>query len=123
MTDFVINNQKNDQSSSHSFLLCVQYAKFLKQPLELWMFVPCNDNGNILAMPYNYNAFTNELPREVYSYSFTDCVNYRQAKDRVLFEGVNEIQASIVLQSNLIIENIIHFDLTLTPTALKQIGL
>lgn len=28
-----------------------RYAKFLKQPIELWMFVPCDEDGNVLEEP------------------------------------------------------------------------
>ena len=51
------------------------YAKFLKQPLTLGMFVPCDLEGLILAKPSD-EAYENCL----------DNVIYREAKSRVIFE-------------------------------------
>ena len=56
------------------------YARLLKQPLTLGMFVPCNEDGNVLSEP-----------SEKYDFDTTDfdflCEQYRQAKERVVFEG------------------------------------
>lgn len=43
------------------------YAKFLKQPLTLGMFVPCSEDGDVLIE------------------SFSE--KYKEAKERVLFKG------------------------------------
>lgn len=50
------------------------YANFLKQPLELWMFVPCNEEGGVLEEPDGYS-------------SFEYLQQYQKAKERCLFEG------------------------------------
>ena len=56
------------------------YARLLKQPLTLGMFVPCNEDGNVLSEP-----------SEKYDFDTTDfdflCEQYQQALDRVVFEG------------------------------------
>ena len=59
------------------------YDDFLEQPLKLEMFVPCDEEGDILEEPTNYekrllNMMT-EYNDEVY--------RYKQAKEKVLFEG------------------------------------
>jgi hypothetical protein len=55
------------------------YANFLKQPIKLEMFVPCDDDGNAIKLP---NAcICTDLCRL--------CKKYQQAKEKVLFEGLN----------------------------------
>lgn len=70
MTDFVLEQCEIKQSTSEFKESVFKYAKFIKQPLELWMFVPCDDNGNVLWEGANWNK------------KF-----YQQAKERCLFEG------------------------------------
>jgi len=79
MTDFVIKNQKNTQSSAHSFFICVQYANFLKEPLELGMFVPCDRNGNVLEEPERVHFSTN------FDYK-AELSIYLEALERCLFD-------------------------------------
>lgn len=89
MTDFVLvqkdvlSTYKNHDKGA-LFERCESYANFLKQPLELWMFVPCDEDNNILVHPYDkiYPAsmsFSNQI--EDYNLKF------KQAKERCLFEG------------------------------------
>ena len=61
------------------------YANFLKQPLKLEMFVPCDSDGNVLANPNNnMNLKYPKLKHQ----------QYRQAKEKVLFKGatINEYE-------------------------------
>jgi hypothetical protein len=75
-------------SRAMRFTNCLKYAKFLKQPLELWMFVPCDENGNTLQEPTKYSNWTN------FDYSGTDigfedeklCREYQKAKEACIFE-------------------------------------
>jgi hypothetical protein len=141
MTDFVLEQVKR-KVSIISHMICIEdYANFLKQPLELWMFVPCDKEGNVLEEPksdYKPIAFwnagevdekTNDLYRE-----------YQEAKDRVLFEGFEVDYSSKPLQiiksdcmphflpDNLkigrkTVEHLVKYNLELTPAVIKQIGL
>lgn len=110
MTDFVLNKK-----ASHTQI--VKYAKFLKQPLKLEMFVPCDDNGNVLQDPGLIPSFELE--------------QYRKAKEKVLFEncdfdGIDVIiNKSIYISSfrnfnNLTIESLIYGSVVLTLNATKQ---
>ncbi len=80
------------------------YAKFLKQPLKLEMFVPCDENGNILEEPKktDYQVDVNtKCSGWKYLYDSNDkligyyddrkwkedFVKFKQAKEKVLFEG------------------------------------
>lgn len=90
------------------------YANFLKQPLKLEMFVPCDEEGNVL-----------EEPDKEFELSYWDCSTkiskYQQAKEKVLFEGFRVSKAKLFINSEKTIEDLIKYDLTLTPNATKQI--
>ena len=144
MTDFVIDrfNERNEDYD----ILVYNYANFLKKPLELWMFVPCDENGNVLEEPESLKGFY-ETDNEG---MIQECIlqqKFQQAKERCLFEGLEinlftngrirfynkekELSKmySIVFDKNGIIENktdiesICKYPITLTQTAIKQIGL
>lgn len=95
MTDFVL------QDKSMSGLSIANYANFLKQPLELWMFAPCDEDGNILEEPKD-EALCEYCPLENWKSDSkgescegsrcdvaTENYNkkYYQAKERCFFEG------------------------------------
>lgn len=81
MTDFVLDQEKvipselNTNPMSDCDRLFVRrvigYGRFLKQPLKLEMFVPCDDKGNVLENPICQ----------------VELEQYRKAKEKVLFEG------------------------------------
>jgi len=92
MTDFVLREQKNIMWDS--FNKVVRYANFLKQPLTLGMFIPCDEDGNILKEP----KFVS--PEGV---KWEDYVKqFEQAKERVLFEGfeVTKEEGVFYIQKN-----------------------
>ena len=129
MTDFVLyaHDEIEDSLDSEHLMYC--YANFLKQPLELWMFVPCGYDGNILEDPI-FNEPNNEIE---YHLEYA----YQQAKERCLFEkiiGYNickdgsfyiyyNKESIIFITKKDTIESISGYNLALTPTALKQLGL
>lgn len=143
MTDFVQMQLDTKQSSSEFKEVIKNYNQFLKQSLALWMFVPCDQNGNILSEPQMIEKRLGFDETEI-DYNYAEVEVYKKAKERVLFEGFeieksksrigfylpeyNCIDYSIV-QNNFsspskwltIIEDlIIYSGLTLTETA-KQI--
>lgn len=148
MTDFVLEQRKIYEGDFEDLAdLYYRYAKFLKQPLELWMFVPCDEDGNVLEIPqptegddgnWNYQARFSK---------------YQQAKERCLFDGfeftesqkystINGIKNSVHWYTKnrlylttkkedgyhsyfqlFTIEDLIQCDVQLNQTAQKQIGL
>ncbi len=125
-TDFVLDQRKKqDTDNIRRFWASERYACFLKRLLKLWMFVPCDEDGNVLE--------------DCDCISDNGCCSkrnkYQQAKERGLFEGFemykgnpyNEYKARAVIKDyfdeNWNIERIIHWELELTPTAQKQVGL
>ena len=61
----------------------MNYAQFLKQPLNLGMFFPCDEDGDILDEPWDYEQ---RLPNMMIEYN-DEIYRYKQAKEKVLFEG------------------------------------
>ena len=136
MTDFVVgalgfkksmyyeyNVNDNDKALSK----IENYSKFLKQPLTLGMFVPCDLDGNLLEYPdHNYNSMEYMDEFDVYN----------EAKNRVLFEGFNETICqgktylhndsfgSVFIDKNWVIRHCFVEDLIgveLTKSAIKKI--
>ena len=85
MTDFVNNvgNMENYPSHENALSWIYNYATFLKKPLKLEMFVPCDNDGNILEEPTNYEKRLSNMMTEYNDEVYT----YNQAKEKVLFEG------------------------------------
>jgi len=112
----------------------LKYSDFLKQPIELCMFVPCDKDGNVLEEPTHYGKSI-ETMRELLK-------EYKQAKERCLFKGFEIIHKDkhritidcdfLELDFNLIknkfenhktTEDLVKYNLQLTPTAQKLIVL
>ena len=110
------------------------YDDFLEQPLKLEMFVPCDEEGDILEEPTNYEQ---RLPNMMTEYN-DEIYRYKQAKEKVLFEGFHiegnklcysDFYFGIIYDiSNLKVENLLS-ELPenempkLMLSAIKQIGL
>jgi hypothetical protein len=140
MTDFVLCDDVIFKEKRKFKDLVLNYANFLKQPLELWMFVPCDEDGKVLEMPINYEIWlklhNNDVSSEKGTIGFLIHEEYQQAKERCLFEGfeyVNDLQAvrnqdcqAIIFtsfMSSQCVEDFTQYDLQLTQTAIKQLGL
>ena len=100
MTDFVLENAKQPYVEGTKYIDLVNYAKFLKQPLKLEMFVPCDEDGDILEVPTNYE---NRLLNMMTEYN-DEVYTYKQSKAKVLFEGF-EVQYDNSYNTCLIYEN------------------
>ena len=145
MTDFVLEfgKESNRCNYEQAYDKISTYANFLKQALELWMFVPCDEEGRILE---EKSFFASKDKDYIFESDTFD--KYQQAKERCLFEGFfnttespqykmyiqNGMQAVfyIARKSNTLknifgtrtIEDLIKENpVYLTKTALKQIGL
>lgn len=87
MVDFVLECTKKSplepyEQVNETFInKVINYANFLKQPLEIWMFVPCKLVGDVwvvLEEPVYTNP-SNKFYNEVY------VKEYQQAKERCFF--------------------------------------
>jgi len=154
MTDFVLEQKEIWNNSNNSDLndtgRCIRrtakYANFLKQPLEIWMFVPCDEEGGFFEEPICYVdwVYCNENGLEKWFSNENELNQYQQAKERCLFEGFEYNSETEQLKKGRLflffstnfceayldgdtkylefIEEIADYDLQLTLTAQKQIG-
>ena len=88
MTDFVLSKESildndNCNESDNAIDSMFKYAKFLQKTLTLGMFVPCDDDGNVLKVPIceNQNESQQLMEFAVKSKIFD------KAKFKVLFNG------------------------------------
>jgi hypothetical protein len=78
MTDYVL---KYNKIIRHNTMRIVRYANFLKKPLELWMFTPCDEeNEPIIKRHYQY--FDNDIEYDDY------LKELEKATERCLFTGL-----------------------------------
>ena len=140
MTDFVINKRKellrhseykNDLENYANIIY--NYAQFLKHPLKLEMFFPCDEDGDILDEPEDYEV---RLPNMMTEYN-DEVYRYKQAKEKVLFEGFEITDETEFLISkygfslyfnqieDFNIEHLLTWsnEIQLTENAIKQIGI
>ena len=133
------------------------FDKFLKQPLNIGMFAPCNHDGNVLKEPKktDYQVDVNtKCSGWKYLYDSNDkligyyddrkwkedFVKYKQSKEKVLFEGIefrknagvnfltiNEDTFAFhdfnIKFKDITVEFSVQYNLELTESAIKQIGL
>lgn len=99
MVDFVLDcHEKCISTNGRTY----NYAKFLKRPLEIWMFVPCDENGNVLQEPKAEDYFNVNIEAKKFTKEDSEGLNkhysalmfYEKAKERVLFEGFELIEIS-----------------------------
>lgn len=140
MTDFVLEID-NDELSEAKIESIFKYAKFLKQPLELWMFVATDQDGNVLEIPnsnnekYNkYGINQNVFYEEIY---YQDLEEYKKSKERCLFEGFEIYDEDTLRFDDIFLEYSDFFKidvegleyycsstkLQLSSTAIKQLGI
>lgn len=126
MTDFVLEQAEiyRFRDDCEFAYIVRKYANFLKQPLELRMFIPCDENGNYLPEPESRGVhphyITEPTNEELEAYN-----DWLEAKERCLFEGLDKIDADTIMSCEdcKTVEDLIIFGLELTPTAQKQIGI
>jgi hypothetical protein len=105
MTDFVLENEnmvkQTESEMSKDLFKLAQYAHFLKQPLKLEMFVPCDECGDFLDEPQMYERKLG-FGEVDYEYDEREVQQYQQALSKVIFEGFEVIQKNqeLVVVSN-----------------------
>ncbi len=137
MTDFVLEQEKKFNQwektfdSSTSFWKCIVYAKFLKQPLKLEMFVPVDEDGNFLEEPEQFKEWIKSDHYFNASESVThECRMYKKAKEKVLFlrfdgSDFDSSLAKVYLDCYFNIEQLSNGvkEQVLTENAIKQLAL
>jgi len=143
MTDFVLEQELINGGFGQDEINKVwNYVNFLKQPLELYMFVPCKlvDGVWVVLEEPKYFKIDNS---DFNNFNYADyCLEYQQAKERVLFEGFRLngkylwMEESLFMISDNYTESLKNYgniesllkkylpkNIQLTATAQKQIGL
>lgn len=144
MTDFILQEEKKGLQNTDRHLRfekILKYAKFLKQPLTLGMFIPCDEDGNVLGEPQMRNE-RNSFDEEDMDYDAQELHDYIKAKRKILFIGVEKLQVpqgkEIYTLNNLpillpdvngkyhlafglnTIEDLCKYDVELTESVIKQ---
>jgi len=119
MTDYVFE-QYTTVASDNVYLAmknCYNHAKFLKQTANKGMFVPCDEDGNVLEIiPFNEHKKGSIFENDQYC-------RFNKAKEWVLFEGFTfdghkyleykNISLDIRMLEYKTIEDLVEYNLTL----------
>ena len=105
MTDFVLQKTLIFDNANSTYKDCekaieaiFKYANLLKQPLELWMLVPCDENNLPLKKPSFFYTEENIEKLEGIEKEAAIRVNkkveqYEKAKEKVLFDGFEYVES------------------------------
>lgn len=88
MVKFVLEQSKCNNDYQFSKKVC-RYALFLNQLIELWMFVPCDEEGNVLTEPRRASFL--DSPSVIVDLD-EQLKKYNKAKERVLFENFELVE-------------------------------
>ena len=130
MTYFVIyqyEKLKNKEINTLDYAFNTSiYAHFLKKPLKLGYFIPCDENDVPLEEPKRWKDYLDFPESFDGNKEWYELYAYQEAKKRVLFEYQWEFQSwNSSDMENSRIEDLLSDELiyTLTATAKKEIGL
>ena len=133
MTDFVLRINEIEKEIDQFFdswrmkqlRIIENYAKFLKQPLKLEMFVPCDEDGNVLAEPKIPHTFASENSDLYIEKWKSETEIFNKAKEKVLFENASIREINYFVNHFQTIEDLLQSrggkTLKLTQTALDSI--
>lgn len=131
MTSFIEEQEKFILATEHGSVKdwdrvyvqrTISYCRFLRQPLTLGMFVPVDEDGNVLkeiTEPNKSDYWSDNdtvFSAELYRNNLDEFKNYQKAKEKVLFEGFslgeysNRTQYIRQLSKYIIINGIIYDD-------------
>lgn len=130
MTEYVLQKAASGMDSNKLASMVVSYAAFLKQPLQLWMFMPCDEEGNALKIiPFREH-------KQGSNFEFLQHEKFKEEKAKVIFKGDFDLMDGWCLQypngtlfgcakglKNYPVEYIIHDDLELTDEIAAQFEL
>jgi len=142
MAEFVSLNEMINYSDYWFRVITLNYAKFLSQPLELGMFIPCVDGVPIeeptQTEKNEFGGAFASIEEQAELYSLME--QYQQAKEKVLFEGFNVTLvksrnqphyyivectafAWVTWNDSFTVEKLVRIKPTLTQLAIKQLGI
>ena len=88
MLDYIFQlGESPMDNDSTCWLSCCYYAEFLNQPIKKGMFIPCDEDDNVIEKPTDKEMEKFEgLQYGDFELDYTRIYNYQEAKERVLFE-------------------------------------
>ena len=137
MVDFVLNEVERKVSVVSQMICIENYANFLKQPLEIWQFLPCKLVDGVWVTLEEPDGYVHGK-----TYLGWEKDDYSKAKSRCIFEGF-EIDYDRIVKNNEIriqfndysiylnnsktiiktIEDLVKYNLQLNASAIKELGL
>lgn len=86
MVEYVLDKQRFSETDAIAVFNITNYANFLSQKLELWMFIACDENRNVLEEPIksDFEAIPFDFEGKNYHYLLEE---YQTALSKVIFEG------------------------------------
>lgn len=137
MSDYVLSkftdliDSGSGDNLNHYVRYTKNYANFLKRPLELGMFIPCDKEGDVIKRP---TACRKSNPVYLEEKKVKDAP-YFEAKKSVLFGGFEMENGGMITYNrgkffdykdlfnhqNGVIEDLTELGLTLTDNAIKQL--
>lgn len=111
MVDYVLQTDRPNLKDITDWVKIKKYAKFLKQPLKLEMFVPCDDEGNVLenkSCPVNCDQGDFHEDGKCFE---NGCVQkargYEKAQEKVLFKtDFNTVRQGMFYEKDFFIQGI-----------------
>lgn len=124
-----IGNSPLHESYEKDLAKIYNYCTFLEQQLKLEMFIPCDEDGNVLEDPKGTDLNSSFFEMQV-DYNLEQ--KYQQAKEKVFFEGfevcnrTTKIDCVVYNEDHITlkdktIEYLINKNLILTPNAIERI--
>ena len=116
MTDFVLRINEIEKEIDQFFdswrmkqlRIIENYAKFLKQPLKMELFYPCDTQGTFIKKP-ELNKTIETFPYQRFSFAEKERI-YNEAKQKIVFEDTNHSVAFIqdYIKSKNSVENYVN---------------
>ena len=124
MTDF-IDKFLHTGDLNYQLRVLNNYKDFLKKHLKLEMFVPCDEDGNILKEPKRWEDYLQYPDSFDGNKEWDELYDYQQAKEKVLFVFKPHFDISVIkhhILQDRDIEYLANFgSMQLTKTALNAI--
>lgn len=133
MIDFVSQIQDyvhESRNYERGCKLIFNYLNFLKEPIKLWMFLPCDENDEIMLMPGSGPIYTHSKEYEI---------KWRESNDKCLFTGFfdngtgnaiyHQLPHALVIDMTFYKENTVEYllkskcEINLSKTAIKELDI
>lgn len=138
MADYVLQNKLLDKYNTENDFnfacavftgRCTRYANFMKQPLKLGFFVPCDEDGTILEKPKDELIIDYLIGKDFKTNTHDEdlmCLKYGEAQERVLFKDISRLDIEYICNGKnefTRVEDLVFMKIGLTEQALKQFKL